>query len=105
MPSITADLFDRNEIRNIIADAPEAISYWATNIVTAHGDAISFKEEEGDGTLYTVRDRDINDAAMTLLLDRLATGWVLEMLATRDLDATAIDCIVQVAAFGEVRYG
>lgn len=77
-------------------------------------DAIDFFADDGDGERhrYEITHEDVGNAIQAILDGTVSLGYPKEYIVRAvseldagDIDATAADCIIQAACFGEVVYG
>jgi hypothetical protein len=109
-----------NIARCLMTDAIEGsgISYWAeVNHVRRDsiGDVVSFRvrenefERDGKQTKWTtVTEKKLRKAAVTLLTKNTGVSRDIcaQFIGTEwDYDAHGVDCVVQMIALGEVKYG
>lgn len=103
-------LIPHTDIAEIWDTCLTCVGYWAAEAGGVHGDpgAYSIREREpnaADGLVYFT-GRDIATAAARIIAGRIPIDPAIRHDIIRgDYDATAADCIVQVAAFGEIVYG
>lgn len=83
--------------------------YWIERVIDAQGAdgraVFDACPANGPRQRYRITPAMINDAALSLILNRSASADILGDVARRDIDQTAADCILQIAAFGEIVYG
>ncbi len=99
-------LLTAEEVQDIINLAVENCGYWAVDMAISTSTGIlSLREESDPVELHRITAEDIQHGAMKVLCNRLAAGWVMAQIATREFDWIVADAIVQAAIFDEVRYG
>lgn len=118
-------ILSTREAQSVLVTAAEGgINYWASEIEykqTREMDiqrvgyeafiqnlsGLHFDDVEGASgkPSYTVSVKDVQKAADLVVHEKLANLEVLTSIVGDDIDATAADVIVQVAAFGKLIYG
>lgn len=93
-----------------------SIGYWANTefVFAADRDTIKSvtvtvqdenEDPERHNKQFTLTLADLNKAAKRVLDEQLAGRYILEYIAGRDIDDSALDVVFQIACFGELIYG
>lgn len=88
-----------------VGEFARAIAYWGS--IIEDGDGLYLvTDHEDDNREYTVTWRGLDDAAKKIVLGETEVApLIASYIVSDDIDDDAGDCIVQIAALGEIRYG